>query len=125
MGVVFIRRIVGVNDLGAGSFEDGFEIIFQGGIGRAFHRAAGVAELEHRRISADQGGGVLFLRAYFHHGLIGDTGIRAGAGTACAVGAGDAAEPFVPPGEAFEDAVEGHEFEIVLMGSDPEMGNAR
>ena len=56
---------------------------------------------------------------------VGEFRVGAAARAAGAVGAGDAAEPVVVAGEAVEDAVEGHELEIVLMGADAEVGDAR
>ena len=93
--------------------------------GGVFHDAARVVELEHRAVAPDGGRGVLLAPAHGLHPLIGEGRIRAGACAAGAVRAGHAAEPLSVAVVAGEDAVEGHEFEIVLMRADAEMRDAR
>jgi hypothetical protein len=50
--------------------------------------------------------------------------IRATAGAAAAVGAGHATEPIHVAGKTFEDVVEHHEIQVVLMRAAAKLGNA-
>lgn len=83
-----------------------------------FDGCAGEAELVDEAVLADFGGLALFFEAGRLHLLVGVVGVFARAGAAASVGAGDAAEPGVFLLIAGADAVVGHEFEVVLVGSD-------
>ena len=124
MGGMFVGGIMGVDDFGGGGDEDLGEVLLEAEIGGIAGDGAGVAELEHGGVVAEPSGGPLFVAAFGDHLGIGEGGIRTGAGASGAVGAGDATEPLGGAIEAGDDAVKGHEFEIVLMGADSEMGDS-
>ena len=124
MGGMFVGGIMGVDDVGGGGDEDLGEVFLEAEIGGVAGDGAGVAELEHGGVVAEASGGTLFGAAFGDHFGIGEGSIGTGAGAAGAVGAGDATEPLGGAIEAGDDAVKGHEFEIVLMGADSEMGNS-
>ena len=67
---------------------------------------------------------ILLLATHAHHFGIGEVFIFARARTAGAVGAGDAAKPFVCSSKTFEDAVKGHELQVILMRADAEVRHA-
>ncbi len=81
---------MGVDGFGLGGVEDVEEILFEVLVGGVFDDGAWVVELEHSGVVADGGGVVLFFAADGHHFLVGEGGVGAGAGAACAIGAGDA-----------------------------------
>lgn len=87
-------------------------------------RTAGIIKLDHYAIASDNGRGILFAPAYSHHLRVGEIGIESRAGTAAAGGAGHAAALQIILRIAGDDAVKGHQFQIILVCSDPEMGNA-
>ena len=124
MGGMFVGGIMGVDDVGGGGDEDLGEVFLEAEIGGIAGDGAGVAELEHGGVVAEASGGTLFGAAFGDHFGIGEGSIGTGAGAAGAVGAGDATEPLGGAIEAGDDAVKGHEFEIVLMGADSEMGDS-
>ena len=124
VGGVLVGGVVGVDDFGLSDLEDGEEFVGEGRVGRVFDDAAGVAELVLGGVLAGGGRGVLFLVADFLHLLVGEVGEGADTGAAGAVGAGDAAEPEVGVVIAGDDAVVGHELEVVVVGADAEVGDA-
>jgi len=124
MGGMFVGGIMGVDDAGGGGDEDLGEVLLEAEIGGIAGDGAGVAELEHGGVVAEASGGPLFGAPFGDHLGIGESGIRTGAGASGAVGASDATEPLGGAIEAGDDPVKGHEFEIVLMGADSEMGDS-
>jgi hypothetical protein len=83
-----------------------------------------MAELGHKTELSDRGRCFLLLETDLLHLFVRIIRIRPGASTAGAIGARDAAEPIVGFLKALEDSVQGHEFEIILVGSDTQMRGA-
>lgn len=75
-------------------------------------------------VLAEVGGVDLFLVANLDHLFVGMVGEGSGAGGAGAIGAGDSGEPATRVLVAGGDAVVGHEFEVVGMSADGEVGGA-
>ena len=123
--VVLVGGVVGVDDLGLDDLQQRGELIAQRRVGRVLDHLAGVAELQHRLVVARVRGLVLLVDAHRRHLLVGVVGVRADAGAAAAVGAGDAAEALVLLQVALGDAVVGHDLEVVLVGADAEVGDVR
>jgi len=123
--VVFIGGIMRVHDARPGCAQDRDQVIPQCSAARVFYGSAGVVEMDHGAVMADLRGAVLFIGADRAHFSIGAFFVGAGACAACAIRTGDAAKPFRDAVVAGDDAVEGHELEIILMRADAEMGDAR
>ena len=83
-----------------------------------------MVELEHCAVISNDGCRVLFLTANGNHFRIAASRIRAHAGTARTIRTRYTTEPEIIAGETFQNAVKRHEFEIILMGTDAEMGDA-
>ena len=122
---VLVGGVVGVDDVGPGGAEDLKKVVAQGGVGRIRGEGTGVVELDHGAIAADPGRFDLLVGPPLGQ----FPGVEARqcpvAETALAVGAGDPAEPLVGFSETFNDSVERHELEIVVVRPDAQMGDAR
>ena len=125
VGVVFVGGIVGVNHARAGGAQHFEQVVAQRGAVRVLNRGARVVELDHRSELANGRSEVLFLAANCLHLVIGKLRVGTGARTAGAIGAGHPGEPLAVILITGENAVEGHELEVVLVGADAEMGDAR
>ena len=67
----------------------------------------------------------LLLSAHALHFLVGVGGVEVVAGRAAAVGDDYAGEPAVRLPVALQDAVNGHDFDVILVRGDRQMGGAR
>ncbi len=92
VGVMFVGRVMGVNDLRRHPRENLDEIVAERSIGGILHHFTGVIELDHRTVTTDNSGGVLFPASDGHHLVVGEVRVRSGARASAAVGAGDTAE---------------------------------
>lgn len=91
-----------------------------------FYVGAWVGELELDRVTAELGGATLFVAADILHLFVGEIGVGAGARRAASVGDNDAAEGLVVRVvEAIADRVVGEDLDVVLVGGDAEVGDAR
>ena len=90
-------------------------------VGGVFCRAARVIELHHRGIVTELGSLTLLLSPSERHLLIGEIGIGTGPRAARAVRAGDAGKPLASAVVARCDAIERHEFQVVLMRTNAQM----
>lgn len=124
MGVVSVGWVVEVDEARLGELEDFDEICDDVLVAGVFDFFAGVAELDHDAVFADEGCFTLFLFADFLHFFVGVGVVGPFARAAGAVGDDDAAEPLVAATEAFGDAVVGCDFEVVLVADDAEVGDA-
>ena len=111
-----------VDDFRAGGFEDAEEIVPDGRLTGVADGGAGVAQLGHEGVLANHGGRVLLPDTLGGDLVIGPILELAGPGAAAAVGDGHTAEPAVGAVIAGEDAMEGHELEVVLVRPDTEVG---
>jgi hypothetical protein len=84
-----------------------------------------MSQLNLDRVPADLRGGALFLATHGLHVGIRQRSVGAGARGAGAVGDDDAAERLAGKFEAIGDAGIGHDFDVVLVCGDAEMGDAR
>ena len=82
-----------------------------------------MVQLRHIAVASDSGSQDLFLAADYLHFLIGKPGIRARPRAACAIGAGNSAEPLLRGLKAGGNPVERHEFQIILVSPNPQMGH--
>lgn len=123
---VFVGGVVSVDGLGSGLCEEGDELVSELALaGGAFEVRGGVGELELGGVLTEIGGLNLFAVAEFFDVGIGVVGEGAGARGAASVGAGDTGEPVTRFLVAGDDAVIGHELEVVLMSANAEVGGAR
>ena len=123
MSGVFVRQIMGVDHLRSGCFQDGEEVLYRRRVGGILHGAARVIELNHGGILPDHRGLLLFTAAHGAHLIVGVVLVEARAGTPRPVGAGYPPEPLVVLPVTGLDSVKGHELKIILVGSDPQVGN--
>ncbi len=121
---MFIGQIVGIDHLGKGRGKHGNQIVPQFRAARVLHHRAAVVELDHRTELSNPCGQVLFFPADASHFVIAEVCKSSGARTSCAVGAGDAGEPFPLFSVARENAVEGHKLQIIMVGSDSQVRRA-
>ena len=84
-----------------------------------------MVEERHARILAHEGGLLLFQAPDAAHLDVGVLGVQAVARAARAVGHHDAEEPLVRLTEAGQDAVQGHDFQVVLMSGNGHVRGAR
>jgi len=122
VGVMLVREVVQIDDLGSAGFEDMTKVVAHRLLVGVAHGLAGMAELSHEGVSADHRGGLLFADAFGRDLVVGPVFEATGPRRAAAVGDGHPAEPLVIPVIAGEDAMEGHELEVVLVGADAEVG---
>lgn len=114
VGVVFVGGVVEVEGLEFwGGGEDGLEVGGDVGVARVFGGGAGVGELDLGGVFSEVGGLSLFVAA----------GCRDG-GVVGAGGDDDAGEVFFGVLVALGDAVVGHDFDVVGVGGDAEVGGA-
>ena len=90
----------------------------------ALKMTGGVTELVLNSVLTEVGCLNLFAVPQLFHGLIAVVGKGAGARGAAAIGASDSGEPLARFLVASDDAMIGHEFEVVLMRADAEVGGA-
>ncbi len=122
---VLVGGVVGIDNLGLRGGEEGLQVFAHTGAGSGgLDARAGVGELRDEAVLADDGGGALLLHADGFHLLVTEVGVRACAGAPGPVGAGHRAEPPVRALKARQDAVQGHELQVVLMGTDSQVGGA-
>ncbi len=123
MRVVLVGQVMQVHHLRPGGAEDGAQVAGQRP-GRVFDLAARVAKLDLAGVIADEGGFALLLDAHPLHLLIAQIGVDAGARAAGAVGRHHAGKPSVHDPETLGDTVVGHDFDIVLVRGNRQVGGA-
>ena len=121
MSGVSIGRIVKVENLGAGGFEDFHQIGHDGGSVGLKDSSTGVRELNDRGVVAEFGGLALLFFSNFDELGIGGLGEWAGAWSARAIGDDHAGKAIFGVLQAGSDAREGEDFQVVGMGTDSQM----
>jgi hypothetical protein len=122
MGFMPVGRIVEIENLGFGYLKNLKQVGDQGVSARATNFGAGVAELKDGGVPAQNSRISLLFPPGFDEFSRRKFFRRAGAGGAGAIGGDDAgeAEIFLAPTGA--DAGIGHDFQVVWMGADAEVG---
>ena len=92
--VMFVGRIVRVNNSGVRGREDRDQIFLQTRILRVLHHVAPVIELNHRCVAPHDRRVPLLFAAHLHHFIVGELRIPSATRTARTIRAGNATEPF-------------------------------
>ena len=121
---MFIGGIVSIDHTRLGRTQHGDQIVAQCSLLSALHGGTRVVKLDHGSVLANLRSKVLLLSSDGPYLLIAISGIGSDSCAASAICACHAAEPFRILLIASEDAMEGHEFEVVLMRSNAKMGNS-
>ena len=125
MGIVLVGEVMQVDHLRAGGEEDSREIFHQRGRRRGLRFGARIPELDLAGVFAHERGLALFRDAHLFHALVGVIGVDAGARAAGAIGGHHAGEPPAGAAETLGDTVVRHDFDIVLVGRNAQVGGAR
>ena len=122
MRVMLVGEVMEIDDLRSAGFEEAEEVIADDRLAGVTYRFARMAELSHEAVLADHCGGVLLADTFRGDLVVGPILELAGAGASAPVGDGHSAEPAILLVVAGEDAMEGHELQVVLVGADAEVG---
>jgi hypothetical protein len=121
--LVFVGGVVDEEGSGAAAKKNLFEIGDDCGVTGLLDVGGRVGELKLDAIAAEAGGLPLLESANFLHLLVGVVGEGAGAGRAGAVGDDHAAESEGGVVEAIADGGVRHDFNVVLMGGEAQVGD--
>ena len=121
---MLIGQVVKVHDLWAAGLEDTAKLVADGGLLCIADGSAVKAKLGNKGILPDDGRGLLFANTFGCDLLVTPLLKLSGAGTTPPIGDGHASEPAVVLVVAGEDAMKGHELQVVLMGADAKVGGA-
>jgi hypothetical protein len=119
--IVLVGEVVGVNHLWLGRRDDSLQVFHDGNVSRILDCAAGVIKEDVRGVIADESGFLLFLAPDSLHFLVRVISVETLARAAAAVSGRHSGETLVRPAEALEDAVIGHNLDVVLMGRHAEV----
>jgi len=121
---VLVGQVVRVDHLGVRRAQQGDQIVHRIAVGPILDGAAGVVQEHVRGVLADEGGLLLLADAHQAHLLVGVVGVQARARRASPVGDGDAGQPAVVALVALQDAIHGHDLDVVLVGGDGQVRGA-
>ena len=122
MGGMSIGRIVQVENLGAGGFEDFYQIGHDGGSVVLKESGTGVRQLNDGSVVAELGRFALLFFSNFDELSIGGFGEWAGAWSTRAIGDDHPGKAIFGVLKAGGDAREGEDFQVVGMGTDSQVG---